>query len=152
MPVAPAAGAVRTASLTIGPAARPEPALPARSRIPAITGAPVSVLIVVASGDRPLRSTCLPAILVCPKLAPCLTRAGTIFPAGLNPPTHRWIEAELRGALYSADPGQNEDSPAGVPRPVGPSQPVPLVHHTGVGQVPFEPLVTSLRPPVCPQV
>jgi hypothetical protein len=27
---------------------------------------------VVASGERPLRSTCLPAILVCPKLAPCL--------------------------------------------------------------------------------
>ena len=31
-----------------------------------------SVLIVVTSGDRPRRSTCLPAILVCPKLAPCL--------------------------------------------------------------------------------
>ena len=42
------------------------PARPARSRIPAITGAACSVLIVVASGDRPLRSTCLPAILVCP--------------------------------------------------------------------------------------
>ena len=50
----------------------PEPAFPARSRIPAITGAAVRVLIVVANGDRPLRSTCLPAILVCPKLAPCL--------------------------------------------------------------------------------
>jgi hypothetical protein len=44
----------------------PEPALPARSRIPAITGADCSVLIMVASGDNPLRSTCFPAILVCP--------------------------------------------------------------------------------------
>ena len=40
--------------------------LPARSRIPVITGAAMSVLTVVANGDRPLRSTCLPAILVCP--------------------------------------------------------------------------------------
>jgi hypothetical protein len=36
----------------------PEPALPARSRIPAITGAEGSVLIMVARGDNPLRSTC----------------------------------------------------------------------------------------------
>ena len=48
------------------PAPLPEPVLPARSRIPAITGALCSVLIVVASGESPLRSTCLPAILVCP--------------------------------------------------------------------------------------
>lgn len=50
----------------------PEPVLPARSRIPAITGAQCSVLIVVASGDNPLPSTCLPAILVWPSEAPCL--------------------------------------------------------------------------------
>jgi hypothetical protein len=54
------------ASVTIESAPRPEPALPARSRIPAITGAAVGVLIVVANGDRPLRSTCLLAILACP--------------------------------------------------------------------------------------
>jgi hypothetical protein len=42
----------------------PEPVLPARSRIPAITGALCSVLIVVASGESLLRSTCMPAILV----------------------------------------------------------------------------------------
>jgi hypothetical protein len=48
------------------PAPLPEPVLPARSRIPAITGAAVGVLSVVASGDSPLRSTCLPAILVWP--------------------------------------------------------------------------------------
>ena len=34
--------------------------------IPAITGAEVSVLIVAARGESPLRSSCLPAILVCP--------------------------------------------------------------------------------------
>ena len=42
-PLAPAARAVRTASVTIDAAPLPEPALPARSRIPAITGAPVRV-------------------------------------------------------------------------------------------------------------
>ena len=60
------------ASRTIVAAPLPEPALPARSRIPATTGAAWSVEIVVAKGDRPLRRTCFPAILVCPKLAPCL--------------------------------------------------------------------------------
>ena len=34
----------------------PEPALPARSRIPASTGAALRVEIVVASGDNPLRT------------------------------------------------------------------------------------------------
>jgi hypothetical protein len=70
------ARAVFTASLTIEAAPLPEPAFPARSRIPATTGppppSPGRVEIVVANGERPLRSTCLPAILVCPKLAPCL--------------------------------------------------------------------------------
>ena len=60
------------ASLTIESAPRPELALPARSRIPAITGAVVGVLIVVANGERPLRSITRPAILAWPKLAPCL--------------------------------------------------------------------------------
>ena len=64
--MAPAARAVAIAWATIRPAPLPEPVLPARSRIPAITGAQCCVLIVVASGERPLRSTCLPAILVCP--------------------------------------------------------------------------------------
>ena len=63
---APASLAQPMASVTIFAAPRPEPALPARSRIPAITGAPSSVLMVVIDGDRPLRSTCLPAILECP--------------------------------------------------------------------------------------
>jgi len=40
--------------------------LPARSRIPAITGALVEVLIVVANGDSPLRSTCFPGDLGVP--------------------------------------------------------------------------------------
>jgi hypothetical protein len=61
-----------SASAIIDAAPRPELARPARSRIPAMTGAPVSVLIVVTSGDRPRRSTCLPANFVCPNDAPCL--------------------------------------------------------------------------------
>ena len=64
--MAPAARAVTIAWAIIRPAPLPEPVLPARSRIPAITGAECSVLIVVASGESPLRSTCLPAILVWP--------------------------------------------------------------------------------------
>jgi hypothetical protein len=63
---APAARAVAIASRTIDAAPLPEPALPARSRIPASTGAPCSVLSVVASGDGPLRSTCRPATFACP--------------------------------------------------------------------------------------
>jgi len=51
---------------TMRPAPLPELARPARSRSPAITGAEPGVLIVVASGENPLRRTRLPAILVCP--------------------------------------------------------------------------------------
>jgi hypothetical protein len=58
--------------VTMVAAPLPEPALPARSRIPATTGAAIGVLIVVTNGERPLRRTCLPETLVCPKLAPCL--------------------------------------------------------------------------------
>ena len=49
---------------TIRPAPLAEPVRPARSRIPAITGADPAVLIVVASGDSPLRRIWRPAILV----------------------------------------------------------------------------------------
>ena len=66
----------------------PEPALPARSLIPAITGADVPVEIVVTNGDKPLRSpcaalaqplhsTCRFAIFVCPNDAPCLACLST---------------------------------------------------------------------------
>jgi len=41
----------------------PELILPARSLAPVITGAPLWVLIVVISGESPLRRICLPAIL-----------------------------------------------------------------------------------------
>jgi hypothetical protein len=49
-----------------------ELARPARSLILAITGAATSVLIVAINGDRPLRSTWRPVILVNPEEAPCL--------------------------------------------------------------------------------
>jgi hypothetical protein len=62
--MAPAARAVPIAWATIRPAPLLELARPARSRIPAITGAHDAVLIVVASGDSPLRRICLPATLV----------------------------------------------------------------------------------------
>ena len=65
-PLAPATRAVTMAWATIRPTPLPDPVLPARSRIPAITGADCAVLIVVASGESPLRSTCLAAILVWP--------------------------------------------------------------------------------------
>jgi hypothetical protein len=60
------ARAVPIAWATMRPAPLPEPVLPARNRIPATNGAESGVLIVVASGESPLRRTCLPAILVCP--------------------------------------------------------------------------------------
>lgn len=65
-PLAPTARAVAIAWATIRPPPLPEAVLPARSRIPAITGAHVGVLIVVANGESPLRSTCLPEIFVWP--------------------------------------------------------------------------------------
>lgn len=64
VPVAPTWRAVVMAWATIRPAPLPDPVLPARNRSPAITGAAWSVLIGVASGERPLRRICLAAILV----------------------------------------------------------------------------------------
>ena len=40
-------------------------------------------------------------------------------------------------------------TPFGVPRPDRPSQPVLAVHHWVVGQVPFDPEVTSKSADVC---
>ena len=65
------------ASVTTLAAPFPEPALPARSLIPAITGADAPVEIVVTSGDKPLRSTCRFAIFVRPNDAPCLACLST---------------------------------------------------------------------------
>src|SRR5512135_2685619 len=61
--IAPADLAVATASRTMLAAPREDPARPARSRIPATTGATVGVEIAVASGDSPRRSTVFPEIL-----------------------------------------------------------------------------------------
>ncbi|MCW2624450.1 MAG: hypothetical protein QOF66_7443 [Mycobacterium sp.] len=48
----PAARAVAMAWATIRPAPLPEPDLPARGRIPAMTGAARSVLMVAANGEK----------------------------------------------------------------------------------------------------
>ena len=64
--MAPQSRAVLIAWATMRAAPLPELARPARSRIPAMTGAAPGVLMVVASGESPLRRICLPAILVCP--------------------------------------------------------------------------------------
>jgi hypothetical protein len=55
--------------------------------------------------------------------------------------------AAIAGWLATA--GQNAPVPFGVPRPVGPSQPVPAWHHYDVGQVPLDPVVTSYRATAC---
>ena len=52
------------------------------------------------------------------------------------------------GSRRTAPPrvvGQKAPVPLGVPRPVGPSQPVRALHHWVVGQVPLLPVVTSNR-------
>ena len=46
-------------------------------------------------------------------------------------------------------PAQKAPTPLGVPRPVGPSQPVLAWHHCVVGQEPLLPEVTSKREPEC---
>ena len=67
----PQARAVPMACLSWPAAARPEPALPLRSRASAITGAAVAVEMVVICGERPSRSSARLAILACPNEAPC---------------------------------------------------------------------------------
>ena len=69
---APHPRAVPMACLSCQAAARPEPALPLRSRASAITGAARAVERVVISGERPSRSSARLAILACPNAAPCL--------------------------------------------------------------------------------
>lgn len=64
-PVTPAPRAQVMAWATIRAAPLADPALPARSLIPAITGADTSVLIVAASGERPLCRIGLPDTLLC---------------------------------------------------------------------------------------
>src|SRR6202171_5764223 len=86
---APHLRVVVMACLTCRAAARPEPALPLRSRASAITGAAVAVEIVVICGDRPRRSSARPAILACPNEAPCLGRRDTGLSSGSIPPNAR---------------------------------------------------------------
>lgn len=71
MSVAPAVRAVTIAWATIRGALLLDPARPALSRIPAMTGADPGVLIIVTSGDKPYVGHCFPAVLVCPYAAPC---------------------------------------------------------------------------------
>ena len=76
-PGAPAARAVVIASVTMLVAPLPEPALLARSQIPASASAAIGVLVVVVSGERPLPRTCL--------LAPYPAYAGMPAPATTSP-------------------------------------------------------------------
>ncbi|MHB8451478.1 MAG: hypothetical protein ACYDAQ_13670 [Mycobacteriales bacterium] len=93
-PVAPAARAVRIASRTMLAAPLPEPARPARSRTPASIGAACRVLIVVASGESPRRSTWRLAIKV--------TEAGALLGFAI----HRAQERVDVDEALPADPGQ----------------------------------------------
>jgi hypothetical protein len=76
-----------------------EAALPARRRIPAITGAAVSVLIVVASGERPLRRICLPGRGVLEEYMAALS-APTLISNRYWPPTR-----QSQGAGCPGSPG-----------------------------------------------
>ena len=71
VPVHSAGRAAPSASATNEAMPRAVFALPPRTRVPAITGAACSVLIVAASAFSPRTSTVLPEILVCPNAAPC---------------------------------------------------------------------------------
>ena len=70
-PVHPIARAVPMASAANRAAPRAEFAVPPRSRVAAITGAPSGVQTVAASAFSPRTSSDLPWILVCPNPAPC---------------------------------------------------------------------------------
>ncbi len=71
-PVQPQARAVAMARAARLAAPRAEAALPPRSRVAAITGAAIGVLMTAASAFSPRTSSDLPWILVCPNFAPCL--------------------------------------------------------------------------------
>src|SRR5262249_3484966 len=71
VPVHPAARAVLTDPAAKDAAPRAEFAVPPRSRVAAITGAPSGVLIVATSTFSPRTSRLLPWILVWPNPAPC---------------------------------------------------------------------------------
>ena len=73
-PVHPVSRAAATASAANPAAPRAELAVPPRSLVAAITGAPSGVQIVAASAFSPRTSRDLPPILVCPNPAPCLRR------------------------------------------------------------------------------
>ena len=72
VPAQPHSRAVVMARAARLAAPRAEAALPPRSRVAAITGAAIGVLMVAASAFSPRTSSDLPPILVCPNLAPCL--------------------------------------------------------------------------------
>ena len=72
VPVQPQSRAVPMARAARLAAPRAEAAFPPRSRVAAITGAAIGVLMVAASAFRPRTSTDFPWIFVCPNLAPCL--------------------------------------------------------------------------------
>jgi hypothetical protein len=59
-----------------------------------------------------------------------------------------WLPGLLTVTPPVPPPAANAAVPLGVPRPVGPSQPVPEVH-CGEPQEPLLPLVTSNRLPGC---
>src|SRR5207245_9911186 len=71
-PLAPHAFAVPIALTSIDAAPRAEPALPARSRVAATTGAVSGVDSVAISGLYPRSRTSYPPTLACPNATPCL--------------------------------------------------------------------------------
>jgi hypothetical protein len=72
VPVQPQSRAAPIAWTARLAAPRAEAAFPPRSRVVAITGAAIGVLIVAASAFRPRTGSDFPWILVWPNLAPCL--------------------------------------------------------------------------------
>ena len=70
-PVQPHARAVPIACAAMLAAPRAEAAFPPRSRVAAITGAAIGVLMTAASAFRPRTSSDFPWIFVWPNFAPC---------------------------------------------------------------------------------
>jgi len=72
IPVQPQSRAAAMAWVARPAAPRAEAAFPPRSRVAAMTGAAIGVLMTAASAFRPLTSTDFPWIFVWPNFAPCL--------------------------------------------------------------------------------
>jgi hypothetical protein len=76
-----------------------------------------------------------------------VTEAVVLRPGTTGLPT--WTDAPSLVGGPTTPVALKAAAPSGVPRPVGPSQPARELHSAVAPQLPFVPVMTSLRPSLC---